>query len=324
MVTHANNVRAQAALLLGNAMAVPNSVWSMLTLEQKKQAIDVYISKIEELMTDELSLAKVRDDSDVVVHAEGPALNARNWNFRAFNSVVDSLNAVLRTVVADNLFKFSSNAITSKIIRQQVNIQVTGFAPGSLVVGAKVSIPEETGFFKFEDIEQVIHGAVNSVPRAGAFVTSEGISGDISDALDDPAIRDSAIVAASILSPSGRVGVDEITVSATDGDKLLKAVLTPEKRHILRKAIRTGAIGKNSGNVKIKGIVREVNLDTKRFSLRSDEGCLVRCFLGGLGQTLAKQMLDKEVIVQGIAQKDKSGRVRLVSLSENPILTKAV
>ena len=85
MVTHADNVRAQVAFLVDNARSVPDSVWKMLKSEDRRAAIDVYVRKIEELMTAELSLAKVRDESDVIVHAEGPALAEGNWSFRAFN-----------------------------------------------------------------------------------------------------------------------------------------------------------------------------------------------------------------------------------------------
>ena len=319
MVTHAGNVRAQVAFLLDNLRSVPESVWGSFSPEDRRAALEVYIRDIEGLMTDELSLAKVRDDSDVIVHAEGPALSAGNWSFRAFNSVVDSLNGVLRGVVADNLVKVSSNTLTSKVIRQQVDIQVTGFAPGSLFVGAKVVLPEKSGLLGYEGVEQVVRSAVNSLPQAGAMVTSE-----ISDVLEDPAVRDSAIVAALKLSPTGRMGVDEISVSGVGGDGFLRAVLTPEKKEVLRKAVKAGAIGKISGHEKIKGIVREVNLDTSRFSLRSEDGFLVRCFLKSLDHVTATLMLDKEVVVEGTAQKDKEGRVRLISLTEYPIITSAV
>ena len=66
--------------------------------------------------------------------------------------------------------------------------------------------------------------------------------------------------------------------------------------------------------------MREVNLDTNRFSLRSSDGFLVRCFFKGLDHATATRMLDKEVVVAGTAQKDKEGRVRLVSLSEDPLI----
>lgn len=320
MVTHADNVRAQVALLLGNLKSVPESVWKMLSPEDREAAVEAYVRDIEGLITDELSLAKVRDDSDVVVHAEGPALRSGNWSFRAFNSVVDSLNGVLRGVVADNLIKVGSNTLTTKAIRQQVDIQVTGFAPGSLYVGAKVVLPEKSELLGYEGIERVVRSAVNSLPQAGALVTSEKISDEISDVLEDPAVRDSAIVAALMLSPTGRMGVDEISVTGVDGNGFLRAVLTPEKKSVLRKAVKSGAIGKNSGYEKVKGIVREVNLDTNRFSLRSSDGFLVRCFFKGLDHATATKMLDKEVVVAGTAQKDKEGRVRLVSLSEDPLI----
>lgn len=324
MVTHAGNVRTQVAFLLDNLRSVPESVWGSFSPEDRRAALEVYIRDIEGLMTGELSLAKVRDDSDVIVHAEGPALSAGNWSFRAFNSVVDSLNGVLRGVVADNLVKVSSNTLTSKAIRQQVDIQVTGFAPGSLFVGAKVVLPEKSGLLGYEGVEQVVHSAVNSLPQAGAMVTSEKIRDEISDVLEDPAVRDSAIVAALKLSPTGRMGVDEISVSGAGGDGLFRAVLTPEKKEVLRKAVKAGAIGKISGHEKIKGIVREVNLDTSRFSLRSEDGFLVRCFLKSLDHVTATLMLDKEVVVEGTAQKDKEGRVRLISLTEYPIITATV
>ncbi len=320
MVTHADNVRAQVALLLDNLKSVPESVWRMLSPEDRKAAVEAYVRDIEGLMTDELSLAKVRDDSDVVVHAEGPALNAGKWSFRAFNSVVDSLNGVLRGVVADNLIKASNKTLTTKAVRQQLDIQVTGFAPGSLFVGAKVVLPKEPELFGYEGVEQIVRSAVNSLPQAGAMVTSEKISDEISDVLEDPAVRDSAIVAALMLSPTGRMGVNEISVSGVGGDGFLRAVLTPEKKSVLRRAVKAGAIGKISGHGKIKGIVREVNLDTKRFSLRSEDGFLVRCFLRNLDHATATSMLDKVVIVEGTSQKDKEGRVRLISLTDHPII----
>lgn len=320
MVTHAGNVRAQVALLLDNLRSVPESVWGTLSPEDRRAAFEVYVRDIEGLMTDELSLAKVRDDSDVIVHADGPALNAKNWSFRAFNFVVDSLNAALRGLVADNLLKVSPRLLTSKAIRQQVDVLVTGFAPGSLFVGASVSILNKTEFFDYDDVEQLVESAVNSLPQAGALVSAEGISDEISEVLEDPAVRDSAIVAASLLSPSGRIGVDEVSVTGNGEGGFFRAVLTPEKRYILRKAIKSGAVGKNSGHEKIKGIVREVNLDTSRFSLRSSDGFLVRCFMKGLDHVTATRMLDREVVVEGTAQKDKEGRVRLIALSDIPII----
>lgn len=320
MVTHADNVRAQVAFLVDNARSIPDSVWQMLKPEDREAAIEVYVRKIEELMTDELSLATVRDKSDVIVHADGPALSAGKWSFRAFNSVVDSLNAALRGLVADSLVKVSQRSLTSKAIRQQVDVQVTGFAPGSLYVGANVAILEKTEFFDYNDVEQLVESAVNSLPLAGSLVTVKGISDEISDVLEDPAVRDSALVAASLLSPSGKIGVNEVSVTGNGKGQLVRAILTPEKRHILRRAIKSGAIGKNSGHEKVKGVVREVNLDTSRFSLRSSDGFLVRCFLKGLDHVTATKMLDKEVVVEGTAQKDKEGRVRLIALSNIPLI----
>lgn len=320
MVTHADNVKAQVALLLENAMAVPESVWNTLTVAQKKQALGFYVDKITALMTDEMALAKVRDTADVIVHAEGPALSSDNWSLKAVNYVGDSLNGALRGVVADNLIKLSSGTLTSKAIRQQIDVQVTGFAPGSLFVGAKVAFPDKSGLFGYEDVAVVVHNAVNSLPKAGAFVMSEKISDEISDVLEDPVLRDSAIVATLMLAPTGRKGVDSISVSGAGENGCFRAVLTPEKKSVLKKAVSAGAIGKSTGHGKIKGIVREINLDTKRFSLRSDDGFLVRCFLGGLDYSTASSMLGKEVVVEGNIQKDREGRVRLISLSASPMI----
>lgn len=320
MVTHANNVRAQVALLINSARSVPEAVWCEFTPEQQRQALNVYVQKIEQLISDELPLAIARDESDVIFHAEGPALKPSKYRLAAFNSVVDAVNGSILELVAGNLAKLGPSDMSLRMAKQQVAIELSGLAPGSLFVGAKVTVANKAELFDKDMLREDIDSILQALPQAASFVKGEQIDSEIQDAIVDPFLRDSALIAACSIAPTGKRGVDSVTIFPKEGIGVSNVVLTPTKRQVIRQTIRQGGIGDRVASAKIEGVVREVNLDTRRFLVRSSEGILVRCFLKGLDKQKASGLLGQKVSVSGAGEKDKEGRMRFVSLESDPII----
>lgn len=156
--------------------------------------------------------------------------------------------------------------------------------------------------------------AVRSIAAITRHVHDEGIDEGIDEDCPDPAVRDTVVVAASKLAPSGRAGIDRLSLYGPDATGREATPLTRKSRKVLEHAVRRPVRVTGSGS--FRGVVRAIDLDARRFEIRRVDGIgAIRCIYGSDRDALAKQILDTEVIVAGQYEAQPDRKPRLIEVS---------
>lgn len=276
-----------------------------------------YFSLLKKLYEEEYPLAKVISSSDLIVHAEGPAaeeslpqLSIVSWLFSGVDKQIRSLaKSVLHLSLDDERGALKS-----------LDVRLTGMAPGSIYAGFAVNRLRPTPLLGTDEEETAI-SSVRDVVTSLAMVPEYVLDSTVSDALavvmPDPAIRDTTLIAAYNLAPTGRNGIH--TIELTSPARSNKpAPLSIKDRVVLRDTVirRPMLIGRKKRGSFI-GHLRGIDLDKTRVDLRNvDSGIgTLRCVLP-LSLDKARSILGKTVKVTGYYESGLNGKPRLMQVEE--------
>jgi predicted RNA-binding protein len=137
-------------------------------------------------------------------------------------------------------------------------------------------------------------------------------------------IRDTALAAVQGLAPSGKSKIDSVMIIGREMEKKEFATLTPMLRKNVREWLHKPII--SSEFAEFGGVVREIDLDLHRITIRRLEGMKIeeiRCIYTEDKIPNARDYVDKSVIVAGKVQRDNLGNPRLLQV-ENLRLKNAV
>lgn len=310
-----NHLHHRATLLLQQI--------AMAMQAQDAQGVDMsgfiagYQRKLQEVYSEELPLAILRDTSDVILHVEGPAAR----HHAAGSGMVAWLcGEVEKRIRQLGMSAIKTNGRTAECAESDLRVLLNGLAPGSLYLGFSVdsaqrmaSNQQALSLHRGEtDTMDAIREAVRTLPLVQQFVGDESVSPEISEAISDAQVRDASLMAAYHLSPTGRRGIHTIEISAP-GSHHIPAAFTNRERVVLREsALRSPVMRKVKSGTFI-GELREVDLDAKRFHLRDVPGIGgIRCVLGDLNAETARKLIGHGVKVSGEYEADADGRPRLM------------
>lgn len=272
-----------------------------------------YLDILDRLYSEEFQLGRLLDTADLIFHAEGPSAKDMP-QLHDFNWMCANAEKNLRGMGASVLQLATADA---KKIARDIDIRLAGMAPGGLYVGFALSPPESTllGLPQGEDDSAfaAVRGAIRSLPVVVSYIGAEHVSREIADALPDPAIRDAGITAAFHLAPTGRRGIHTIGLSASGVES---ASLSLRERVVLRHALQGAPMMRQRIKGSFVGEIREVDLDARRFHLRGipNVGTL-RCVWSAPVED-ARHWLGRAVKVTGDYEADRSGRPRLLVVSD--------
>lgn len=277
-----------------------------------------YLDLLGKLYRDEYLFAQLVDNSDLVARFEGPAVHAKVPTVAIVASMCSALREHVQKVV-----KSIVGLATDEPVRWPagLDLQLSGMAPGSLVVG--VCIPgDESASMEHQTmlpevsrpVLEAVKEAVRSIAAITRHVHDDGIDDGIDEDCPDPAVRDTVVVAASKLAPSGRAGIDRLSLYEPDATGREATPLTRKSRKVLQNAVRQPV--RVTGSGRFRGVVRAIDLDARRFEIRRvDEVGAIRCIFGSDRDALAKEILDAEVIVAGEYEAQPDQRPRLIQIS---------
>jgi hypothetical protein len=258
---------------------------------------------LDQLYERDLPIAKLADESDLLVHVRGPAAAGPAPRV----SVVTRLLGQTR----DQITRLSKHlgGYTTVRVPAALDMDFVGIASGSLYIG----------FSTVDDKDAALtRAAVDAFAAAGALVaaeqTVEQSFGALTAKFDDPAERDTAVAVVRHLSPSGRAGITEIRVF---GRRIARSVsLTTETRRHARMLMAQPPLAPTE-RVTFIGTVREVDLDAARFEIRNVEGHPddIRC-AHELDEQDIKELIDHRVRVTGWAEYGPKKDVRLLWVDE--------
>ena len=312
----------ERARMMHEQIAAMNSKFAELGI-QDRSAIDSFYAVLDNLYLEDLPLARAKDNSDLLLHVEGP-------------SISDQPKITLVSSIFDNV-KFRVRDLTKAIagIKEQtrvtvddVDLALSGLAKGSLFVGFAVPLPTQssaqTNLLAADDpIYQATKNALNVINVVSHTVDDfeEDFRPEaLSEAVDDPKVRDAALIAVKRIAPSGYKGIEKIGVSGgTDSNE--PATLTPRIRSLIHNHLRHPK--QSNERFKVRGIVREIDLDARRFELRSlesDEIDDLRCIYSNVELSNPRALLDSRVEVEGTLERRNDHKARLAILEAVSIL----
>lgn len=275
----------------------------------------LYMHLLNKLYGEEYALANLWERSDIIVHAEGPAASKHSPNASIVSWLIDIIDKNMKKLVTGAMQLPTQSA-------KNLHLNLTGFAPGSIYAGFSLEASNQTTMFDkvgiSNDIVDNAKGVISLIPKLPSFIGKESINQDITDFITDPLIRDSAILAAFNLSPTGRKGIH--TLEFTSPKSSINqgyGELNPISRSILRIAAEDTPIMSQGRQKKgsFIGEFRGVDLDKSRLDLRNidaaDIGTL-RCFIGDITPQKAATLLGKRVEVTGVYETLSDGRPRFM------------
>jgi hypothetical protein len=283
-----------------------------------------YLDLLKEVYTEEYPLARAIEDSDLLLHLEGPAASVPNPSV----ALIAEAFKKVRTQVASVAKAIAQMSPTSRMIPREVDLGLAAIARGSLYLG--FTLPTGTGLREKEAgqvnllgeddlLYQAARQAIKTIGIVTEHVaqnpTAQGFD-ELEEMVPDAQVRDVALTAITKLAPVGK-GVTKVGISGK-GTNPSDSILTPAVRKELRRHL-ADPVKKDDQErpSSFTGKIREIDLDAQRFELRNLEGesvSMLRCSYTNKSDKEVRGWLGRRVKVTGFAARDKEGRPRLLAV----------
>lgn len=317
-----DSVEARARILHGQAAAA--RALASRNRADPDEFARPYLDLLSRLYGEEFPFAQLVDSSDLVARFAGPAVSQGSPPVSIVTFVFTNLRKQIQGI-AKSIVGLTSD----ERVRWPAGLdpRLSGVARGSLVVGIRIQpdgvdavsgqhlLPEVS-----EPVLRAVRDAVRSVAIVAQYVEGDGVDEEaIEEGFPDPAVRDTVMVAASRLAPTGRRGIDSLAFYGPDDSGMEARPLTVGSRRILNAAVARPV--RAGGRGSFVGVVREIDLDARRFEIRHVEAVgAIRCVYGPHMEKQARQMLDKRVRVEGQYEALPNRKPRLIEVSSVDVL----
>ncbi len=278
-----------------------------------QQLSQPYYKLLESLYEEDFPIAQAIESSDLLIHVKGPAVDQLTPRLSLIAGIFTSVRKQVGSVA------YAIAGVMNKTaLPKDIDLGLAGFAKGSLYLGFSLPTPnaeDEKGNRNLLGEQDPLYKATREAIKTIGIVTRnlESESDDLSDYIPDPKVRDTALTAVQHIAPTNQQGVDSITVSGKEIGAREVGVLTPETRRRIRNMIAHPVKSEEIGS--FEGIVREIDLDLRRFELRRIEEAEIediRCAYDEEYAIRAKGFLDNKLKVTGRIERSTDGRPRLV------------
>jgi hypothetical protein len=171
-----------------------------------------------------------------------------------------------------------------------------------------------------DGLYRAVQTAVQSLPAIPRLIQDGQISDAIYDQFPDPAVRDTVMVAARRLAPSARnKAISELFLSGPQASEELGPIqaLTKQSRQVLGRSLNTPSSRREKSNGEFEGVVREVDLDARRFEIRGRGASSgMRCIYEPVYDSQIIGMLNAAVRVKGSYEAAADEQPRLVRVEQ--------
>lgn len=278
-----------------------------------------YFRILEQLYNNELPWAQAMDDSDIVVRLRGPAADEPAPRVKLIADTFDSIRQQVQSI-ARALAGVTHSTATK--FAQDLDIGLSGFARGSIVLGLRVRSRDEVSQGSLlDDSDQLLQATRRAVRLLGEvprYVGESGIDDRFNQLFDDPGLRDAVLVAATQLAPTGQRGIDVVDFAVPDSPSRRES-MTPRTRKMLRQSLAKPVKDPVAGSY--TGVVRELDLDLRRFELRQMSSVpSLRCVYTDMSDDKARALLNSTVRVSGAVEMNSVGAPRLMQIETVEIL----
>jgi hypothetical protein len=280
----------------------------------KEKLLAPYRRMLEETHVSDLQLARLADESDLLVHVKGPKAEAPKPEVYMVSKLLgqfrDSLGSLAKLISKTDSFRMPD----------ALELRFSGIARGSIFLGFALNTAEPDDEEERE-YAKALGEAVRSVALAASVIPQEKARIRLREEFPDPAIRDSVAGVVHRLAPGGRIGIRELDLFTRGSTTSVP--LTPDVKRKARAVLAEPADTLPLPDwVDLRGTVRELDLDNQRFELRNVVGYPdVRCAYE-FDTEEAKRLIDRRVRVTGTPEYSSGGErvVRLLWVNEYEFL----
>lgn len=305
MSQHDNTIQ-QTRMFLENMVGLAMNAQAAGLGLTAEQVVGSSLSKIVEIAEQQFPLAKVLDNSDLVLHAEGPGASQSMPWLSALTWMTSTAETNIRKLAAAY---FDMRGGNGKQLARHMDPRLTGIAPGSLWIGIKLEDVPQTIVGVEQDSSLTLSDELHLLPGLIRFIADEGMRPGIEEIAPDPAMRDIGLAALLRFAPSGRKGIHTLEIGSRSEGMMS---LGQRERVVLRDAIDKPSM-RAAVSGSFIGEIREADLDKSRLHLRSVEGVgTLRCVVPEMSIDQARALLGRRVRAVGNYQVNQDGRPRLL------------
>ncbi len=256
-----------------------------------------YYRMLDEIYEKEMPIARALDRSDLLLHLDGEGLQTESPRL----SLVTGIMGDVRKQVGTMIKTLVSSLNEAVELPREIDLGLSSFARGSLYLG--FSLPEPApGYIALggDPLFTASRQALSTLGAVTRHINEPNAYELIRQEFADPKVRDAALSAVGQLAPSGRRGVSTMEIGGRALQNGAWSLLTPDTRQQVRAWLEQPVLSHEV--VELRGRVRAVDLDLRRFDLRRiDGGDLpdLRCIYPAFFDTRAKKWLDATVVVRG-------------------------
>jgi hypothetical protein len=261
------------------------------------KACDSYYRMLDEIYEKEMPIARALDRSDLLLHLDGEGLQTESPRLSLVTGIMGDVRKQVGTMIKTLVSSFNE----AVELPREIDLGLSSFAQGSLYLG--FSLPEPGPGYMVLEGDPLFTASRQALWTLGAVtrhINEANAYERIRHEFADPKLRDAALSAVGQLAPSGRRGVSSLEIGGKALQKGAWCQLTPQTRQQVRAWLEQPVLSNEV--VEMRGRVRAIDLDLRRFDLRRiDGGNLpdLRCIYPASFDVPAKKWLDATVIVRG-------------------------
>jgi len=263
--------------------------------EMMAQACAPYYRLLDEIYEKDMPIARALDRSDLLLHLDGEGLQTQSPRLSLVTGIMGDVRKQVGTMIKTLVSSFSE----AVELPREIDLGLSSFAQGSLYLG--VSLPEPNAGYVVLTGDPLFAASRQALTTLGAVtqhINEPNAYDLIRHEFADPKLRDAALSAVGQLAPSGRRGVSSLEIGGRALQKGKWRLLTPETRQQVRAWLEQPVLSHEV--VELRGRVRAVDLDLRRFDLRRIDGMPdLRCIYPASFDGPAKKWLDATVVVRG-------------------------
>lgn len=241
--------------------------------------------------------AAIEHEATVWMRLEGPEMELGDAPTSIVTQMIDIFRVGVQTV-AELVFRGVVGTRPTGDLKNACDFRIVGWQPGSVRVGLR--LPDDSPAL-FEDATPSAQArrALDLYLKVAAWVGSDESGELLEKTIPDPDQRRLVLNQVARLVPRPRGGLESVELSGTSAGQT-NARLHRESRERIHNAI---SLALREQHVEARGILRQIDLDARTFTIRDFEGPLeTRCVIADEDDALleiAKDSLDHLVIVSG-------------------------
>jgi hypothetical protein len=265
-----------------------------------------WYDQLNELYSEELPIAHLKDTSDIVVRALGIDATHDAPMLSAVTFVADAVKKNL------SLLSKSVSPLLKTLPTHKLPWVFNGYAPGSIIMGFSLQKPtDEMGKVYSGDLYETLSLTAQSIAFVPQFIDESSVNHAIACTITDPAIRDAVIIAAHNLSPRATMGLHTIEVGSRTGGF---GELTAKSRQVLASEMkRPSLLSKKHGT--FTGTLEAADLGAGRVVLRNiinaTDVTAIRCLVPEKFKDVIKRGFGELATITGDYETDSNGKPRL-------------